>query len=253
VRVALFATCLVDLFRPTVGFAAAKLLADAGCTVEVPVQTCCGQPAYNGGARGLAQGIARQTIAALESFDYVVVPSGSCAGMIKRHYPLLLDGDPWHARAVSVAHKTFELTEFLADVLGAEHVPGRFAGRVTYHDSCSSLRDLGIKAQPRRLLQSVEGLEIRELAASDVCCGFGGAFCVKYPEISAAMADEKIADIESTGAATVVAADLGCLLHLAGRMARQGKPVRARHVAELLAGMTDGPPIGDRTPKAADR
>jgi len=252
VRVALFATCLVDLFRPTVGFAAAKLLQDAGCTVEVPTQTCCGQPAYNGGARALAQDIARQTIVAVEGYDYVVVPSGSCAGMIRRQYPLLLDGDAWHARAVAVAQKTYELTAFLADVLKVERVAGRSAGSAAYHDSCSSLRELGIKAQPRVLLERA-GVELRELSAPDVCCGFGGAFCVKYPEISAAMADEKIADIESTGAATVVAADLGCLLHLAGRMKRQGKPIRARHVAELLAGMADGPAIGDRTPKAADR
>jgi L-lactate dehydrogenase complex protein LldE len=251
VRVGLFATCLVDLFRPTVGFAAAKLLQDAGCTVAVPAQTCCGQPAYNSGARTLAQDIARQTIAALEGYDHVVVPSGSCAGMMRRHYPLLLDGDAWHGRAVALARKTHELTAFLADVLKVERVAGRPAGSAAYHDSCSSLRDLGIKAQPRALLQRA-GVDVRELAAADVCCGFGGAFCVKYPEISAAMADEKIADIESTGAAMVVAADLGCLLHLAGRMKRQGKPMRARHVAELLAGMTDGPAIGDRTP-AADR
>jgi L-lactate dehydrogenase complex protein LldE len=245
VRVALFATCLVDLFRPTVGFAAAKLLQDAGCAIDVPTQTCCGQPAYNSGARALAQDIARQTIAALEGYDYVVVPSGSCAGMIRRHYPLLLEGDPWHARAGIVAQKTHELTDFLADVLKVSQVAGRFAGAATYHDSCSILRDLGIKGQPRALLQGA-GVELREPAAPDVCCGFGGAFCIKYPEISTAMADEKIADVESTGAATLVAADLGCLLHLAGRMKRQGKPIRARHVAELLAGMADGPAIGEK-------
>lgn len=225
-RVALFATCLVDLFRPSVRRAAAKLLTDAGCTVAVARQPCCGQPAYNGGARDLARSIARQAIAALEGFDYVVVPSGSCAGMIRRHYALLLDGD---ARAAALAARTWELSVFLADVLRVKDVPGRFAGRAAYHDSCSSLRDLGVKAQPRRLLQGVRGLTLRELDAPDVCCGFGGAFCVKYPAISGAMADDKIADIAATGAETVIAADLGCLLHLARR-----SRLRALHIAEVL-------------------
>lgn len=226
-KVALLASCLVDLFRPSVRRAAVKLLEDAGCTVTVAAQPCCGQPAYNGGARRLAQDIARQTLAALEGFDHVVVPSGSCAGMIRRHYPLLLEGD---ARAGVLAARTYELTQFLADVLRVKNVSARFDGSAAYHDSCSSLRDLGVKAQPRRLLQHVAGLDLRELAAPDVCCGFGGAFCVKYPAISAAMADEKIADLAAAGANTVIAADLGCLLHLK----RRRPSLRALHVAEVL-------------------
>jgi L-lactate dehydrogenase complex protein LldE len=246
-RVGLFVTCLVDLFRPSVGFAALKLLEDAGCTVEVPdAQTCCGQPAYNSGDRRDAVAIARNVIAAFERFDYVVVPSGSCAGMIRKHYAGLFAAEPeWRKRAQAVAAKTYELVSFLADVVGVTAVSARFDGSVTYHDSCSGLRELGIRAQPRRLLKTVAGLELRELPDADVCCGFGGTFCVKYPDISNAIVAEKTANIAATGAATLLAGDLGCLMNMAGKLKREGHATQSRHVAEVLAGMSDSPAIGE--------
>ena len=245
-RIGLFVTCLVDLFRPTVGFAAIKLLEDAGCVVEVPAQTCCGQPAYNSGDRATARSLAQQVIAAFESFDYVVAPSGSCAGMIRQHYPPLFADDPdWRARAECLSAKTFELTSFLTDVLGLEQVNAGYAGTVTYHDSCSGLRELGIKTQPRRLLGTVEGLELCEMEESEGCCGFGGTFCVKYPELSNRMVSDKAAHILATGAATVLAGDLGCLLNMAGKLQRDGATIQVRHVAEVLAGLTEVPAIGE--------
>ena len=184
-RVGLFVTCLVDLMRPAVGFAAVKLLEDAGCVVEVPTQTCCGQPAYNSGDRATTRAIARQVIAAFEPYDYVVAPSGSCAGMLKTHYPDLFAGDAaWAPRVESFCAKTYELVSFLVDVLKITSVKAAFDGAVTYHDSCSGLRELGIKAQPRKLLAGVQGLELKEMHDADVCCGFGGTFCVKYSDIS---------------------------------------------------------------------
>lgn len=246
-RVGLFVTCLVDLFRPTVGFAAVKLLEDAGCIVEVPaLQTCCGQPAYNSGDRENAKAIARQVIAAFAGFDYVVVPSGSCGGMIKTHYPALFADEPSMAEeAGALAARTFELISFLADVLQITQVEARYPGVVTYHDACSGLRELGVKAQPRRLLDSVGGLALKEMATPEVCCGFGGTFCVKYPEISDKMVSDKVADIAATGADTLLCGDMGCLLNMAGKLSRLGKDVRVRHVAEVLAGMTDAaPPLG---------
>jgi L-lactate dehydrogenase complex protein LldE len=245
-RVALFVTCLVDLFRPSVGFAAVKLLEDAGCAVEVPAgQTCCGQPAYNQGDREDTVEIARKMIDVLSGYDFVVVPSGSCAGMLKKHYPELFpEGSENAARARAVAERTFELVSFLTDVLGTDKVEASLSSRVTYHDSCSGLRELGIKQQPRRLLEGVRGLELRELPGAEICCGFGGTFCVKYPAISTRMVDDKVVDIEATGAELVLAGDLGCLMNMAGRLKRRGSKVEARHVAEVLAGMMDEPPIG---------
>ncbi|EIM73172.1 hypothetical protein A33O_16969 [Nitratireductor aquibiodomus RA22] len=244
-RVGLFVTCLVDLFRPTVGFAAVKLLEEAGCIVEVPMaQTCCGQPAYNSGDREDAAAIARQTIEAFEEFDYVVAPSGSCAGMLKKHYPSLLKGTSYEGRAEAFSGRVHELVSFLVDVLGIRQVPARHEGSVTYHDSCSGLRELGIQQQPRALLSSVEGLELKEMQNSDVCCGFGGTFCVKYPDISNKIVEEKTASIEAAGAGTLLAGDLGCLMNMAGKLHRQGSRVEVRHVAEVLAGMTDKPAIG---------
>ena len=246
-RVALFVTCLVDLFRPTIGFAAVKLLEQAGCTVEVPpTQVCCGQPAYNSGDRADTSAIARQVIEAFAGYDYVVVPSGSCAGMIHEHYPALFADDPaMLARARELAQRSWELVAFLVDVRGMTTTGAEFSGTVTYHDSCSGLRELGVKAQPRRLLASVDGLKLVELPGAELCCGFGGTFCVKYPELSNRMASEKTADIAATGAGTVLAGDLGCLLNMAGKLQREGRKVAARHVAELLAGMADGPAIGE--------
>ncbi len=248
-RVALFVTCLVDLLRPSVGFAAAALLERTGCRVEVPrAQTCCGQPAYNSGDRADSKAIARQVMAAFEGYDYVVVPSGSCAAMIRHHYPALFADDPHERlRADDLAARTFELVSFLTDVRGLTAVEARFSGRATYHDSCSGLRELGIKDQPRRLLAAVEGLELTELGEAEVCCGFGGTFCVKYPEISDSMVTSKAERIEATGAGLLLAGDLGCLLNMAGKLKRRGAAVEARHVAEVLAGMTDEPAIGEAT------
>lgn len=246
-RVALFVTCLVDLFRPSVGFAAVKLLEAAGCAVEVPrAQTCCGQPGFNAGDRVAAQAIARQVIAAFETYDYVVVPSGSCGGMIKIHYPELFEADAvMLTRAQALAARTHELISFLVDVRKMTAVDARFEGHVTYHDSCSGLRELGVKAQPRRLLASVAGLSLTELADAEVCCGFGGAFCVKYPAISDRMVADKAKCVTATGADTLLAGDMGCLLNMAGKLSREGSDVRVRHVAEVLAGMADGPAIGE--------
>lgn len=242
--VGLLVTCLVDLMRPSIGFAALKLLQDAGALVLVPEQTCCGQPAYNLGDRKDAAALARQVIDRFEGVDYVVVPSGSCAGMIKRHYPDLLTDDPAYGpRAEALAAKTYELTQFLVDVLKVERVSARFAGTAAYHDSCSSLREMGVSAAPRTLLKSVAGLTLVEMKDAEVCCGFGGTFSVKFPDISTAIGDAKIRAIEASGADHLLAADLGCLLHLAGRMARFGSPIEVRHVAEVLAGMTETAPI----------
>ncbi len=246
-RVGFFVTCLVDLFRPSVGFASLKLLEDAGCLVEVPeAQTCCGQPAYNSGDRADAKAVAKGVIAAFEPYEYLVAPSGSCTGMIKKHYPELFADDPeWRARAEALAGKSHELVSFLTDVLGVKSVAARHAGTVTYHDSCSGLRELGIRRQPRQLLSSVEGLELRELPDADVCCGFGGTFCVKYPDISNAIVEHKTAAIAATEAETLLAGDLGCLMNMAGKLKREGRATKTRHVAEVLAGMTDHPAIGE--------
>jgi L-lactate dehydrogenase complex protein LldE len=246
-RVALFVTCLVDLYRPVVGFAAIKLLEQAGCTVEVPeAQTCCGQPGYNSGDHASAVKLAQQVIQVFEGYDHVVAPSGSCGGMIKTHYPEMLADDPaWAKRAETLAAKTFELTQFLRDVMKWDGIAAKFAGSTTYHDSCSSLRELKVKQQPRALLGQVDGLSFKELPDSEPCCGFGGTFCVKFPDISNKMVEAKIGNIQATGADMVLAADMGCLLNIAGKLKRAGSKVQARHVAEVLAGMTSDPAIGE--------
>ena len=246
-RVALFVTCLVDLFRPTVGFAAVKLLEDAGCTVEVPRrQTCCGQPAYNSGDRADSKAIALQVFDAFAGYDYVVAPSGSCAGMLRVHYSELFADDSENLpRARELAERSWELVSFLVDVCGMQAVVANWQRTITYHDACSGLRELGVKLQPRQLLASVAGLSIAELPGAEVCCGFGGTFCIKYPEISDKMVSDKATDIAATGVEAVLAGDLGCLLNMAGKLYRQGRHVEVRHIAEVLAGMTDGvPPIG---------
>jgi len=246
-RVGLFLTCLVDLMRPAVGFAAVKLLEDAGCIVEVPAQTCCGQPAYNSGDRATTRALAEQAIATFESYDYVVAPSGSCAGTLKTHYPELFAGDAaWIPRVERFCAKTYELLSFLVDVRNVSKIDAAFEGAVTYHDSCSGLRELGIKTQPRQLLAGVRGLELKEMHDADVCCGFGGTFCVKYPDISNTIVTKKAGHIAATGAHTLLAGDLGCLMNMAGKLQRLGAQVAVRHVAEVLAGMTDQPAIGER-------
>lgn len=244
-RVALFVTCLVDLVRPSVGFAAVKLLATAGCDVDVPTaQTCCGQPAYNSGDKATAADLARNTIKALEGYDYVVAPSGSCAGMLKKHYPALLASDPaWKTRAEAFAAKVHELMSFLVDVRGMTAVDAKLDATATYHDSCSGLRELGVKEQPRKLLASVEGLKLVEMKDCEVCCGFGGTFAVKYGDISNAIVEKKCANIAEADTDLVLAGDLGCLMNMAGKLKREGKDIAVRHVAEVLAGELDDPPI----------
>ncbi len=246
-RVGLFATCLVDLFRPTVGFAALRLLEAAGCRVDVPkLQTCCGQPAYNAGDRRGASGFARSVVEAFEGFDYVVAPSGSCAATLRKDYPALLAEDPeWAGRAERFGARCHELVEFLVDVMGVRSVDVRLPCVATYHDSCSGLRSMGVREQPRALLASVDGLELRPLPDGDSCCGFGGTFCVKYPEISNRMVEDKVDRIGETGAELLLAGDLGCLMNMAGKLRRRGARVRVRHVAEVLAGMADRPAIGE--------
>jgi L-lactate dehydrogenase complex protein LldE len=244
-RVGLFVTCLVDLMRPSVGFAAVRLIEDAGCEVVVPEQTCCGQPAFNNGDRTTARALALQVIDAFEGCDYVVAPSGSCAGTLVRHYPELFADDPnLAARAADFADRCHELVSFLTDVRGMTHVDAHFPRAVTYHDSCSGLRELGVQAQPRKLLQSVAGLTLVEMKDADVCCGFGGTFAVKYGDISDAIVGQKVQNIEASEAPVLLAGDLGCLMNMAGKLSRQGREVEVRHVAEVLAGMVQDPPIG---------
>ena len=245
-RVALLVTCLVDLFRPSVGFAAVKLLEDAGCVVEVPqTQTCCGQPAYNAGARSDAQAIARQVVATFEPYDAVVAPSGSCAGMLRRHYPDLLGDDAeWAPRATALAKRTHELMSFLVDVCDVESVIGTFGGTVAYHDSCSNLRDLGVRDQPRKLLAGLDGLDLQEAPESEACCGFGGSFSVKYGPISTDIVGRKAEALSSVKPDMILGGDLGCLLNIAGKLRRDGNEIPVRHVAEVLAGMTEDAAIG---------
>jgi L-lactate dehydrogenase complex protein LldE len=244
-EVALFVTCLVDLFRPTVAMATIRLLQQIGCEVVIPkTQTCCGQPAFNSGDQDSAQQLAQQLIAVFEKYPYVVVPSGSCAGMIKHHYPRLWAEDSaWHARATALAAKTFELSDFLLRFGGADAIDARYENSICYHDSCAGLRELGIKEQPRKLLQQVQGLQIKPLNEDERCCGFGGLFCVKNPEISSTMVQRKIDQIVASGAEAVLAGDMGCLLNIAGKLTRDNHKIKVWHLAEVLAGMASGPAL----------
>lgn len=235
----MFITCLVDLMRPEIAEATVRLLESAGCTVEVPMaQTCCGQPGYNSGDTASARDLARKFLAEFEHFDHVVLPSGSCGGMIRRHYPSMFADDPdLRVRMEAVAQRTWELTAFLHDVIGLTSLPGRFEGVVTYHDSCSGLRELGVQAQPRALLALQPGVTLVEMKDARACCGFGGTFAVKYGDISTAIVDEKIERIHASGAPCVVLGDLGCMLNIEGRLRRTGDTAtRVLHVAQVLAG-----------------
>ncbi len=244
--VGLFATCLVDLMRPEVGFASAKLIKDAGFELDVPrTQTCCGQPLYNNGDFQGTRKIGRKLIETFIGYDYVVVPSGSCAAMIKIHIPELFSeeaGDLYN-NAKAIANKTYELTEFLV-AFGGSEIAVSYLGACTYHDSCSGFRELGIHTSPRELLRRVEGLTLTECRESTACCGFGGTFCVKYPEISTQIVSEKVQNIQETGAQTVLGGDLGCLMNIAGFLSRQDSDIRVLHVAEVLAGCGDNSAIG---------
>lgn len=233
-QVALLVTCLVDIVRPDVGFSVVEVLEDAGYEVIVPErQTCCGQPNYNGGDRRGAILTARTVIDTFEGYDYVVVPSGSCGGMMGHHYPELLADDPIYAgRAKAFAAKVYELSQFLVHVADYQP-PVTNPGRVTCHDACAGLRELGVKSEPRTLLERA-GAEIVEAGRAEVCCGFGGTFCVKYPEISDAMVRHKLEDAKSTGAPCMVTGDLGCLLNMEGKLHRDGETMQVRHFVELL-------------------
>jgi len=245
--VALFVTCLVDLNRPSVAFAAIKLLEAAGCTIMVPeAQTCCGQIAYNSGDKKSTKDIAAQVIRAFKGFDYVVAPSGSCAGMIQHHYPELFKDDATMMVEVEdLSNRTYELTSFLHDVCGYKPEGISVDMSLTYHDSCSSLREMKVRDQPRQMLAEIDGLDIKEAEDRDVCCGFGGTFCLKYSEISGEMVDKKVNSIVATGADMLIAGDMGCLMNIAGRLHRRDEKMKVLHVAEVLAGMTDVPGIGE--------
>jgi L-lactate dehydrogenase complex protein LldE len=250
-RVALLVTCLVDLMRPQIGFAAVQLLERAGCIVSVPeAQTCCGQPAYNSGDRANAKKVARTVIETFAGFDYVVAPSGSCTGMVRVHFPDLFADDPvWRPKADDLAGRTYELTQFLVDVMGRKNIVSADASVTAqialYHDSCSGLRELGIKTQPRALLTAVPGLAVKDYSGSETCCGFGGTFCVKYPDVSDRIVAQRLADLAQAPGDMVLGGDLGCLMNLAGKLSREGSPLRVFHVAEVLAGETDAPAIGE--------
>lgn len=243
-RVGFFVTCIVDAMRPNIGFASLKLLKDAGCDVAVPAtQTCCGQPAYNSGDDSTTRALAKQVIEAFEEYDYLVVPSGSCASMIRSHYAeLFADMPDWQARQQAVSAKTWEILSFLTDVM--HYTPqAAYQGIATYHDSCSGLRDLGVHDQPRALLSKVAGLSMVPLDGNNECCGFGGTFCVKYPELSTAIVTDKTTKIKATEADTLLGGDMGCLMNMAGKLSREGSQMRVFHTIEVLAGMADGPGI----------
>jgi L-lactate dehydrogenase complex protein LldE len=238
-KVGLFVTCLVDLMRPSIGFAALNLLEAAGCEVVVPeTQTCCGQPGYNSGDRRSARALAEKVVAEFEEVDYVVSPSGSCAGTIRAHYPDLFRDEPaMLMKAERLAARTYELTDFLVNVAKLQEVPGRYEGSLTYHDSCAGLRELGVKVQPRALLAKVPGARLIEMAQCETCCGFGGTFSIKFGEVSAEMAEKKCRNIEASGADAVVLGDLGCMLNIEGRLRKRGdEKTRVLHIAEVLAG-----------------
>jgi len=241
-RVGLFVTCLVDLMRPSIGFAAIRLLEAGGAEVFVPpTQTCCGQPGYNSGDRAGATALAAKVIAEFEGCDYLVAPSGSCSGMIRTHYADLFRDDPaMLARSAALGAKTRELTDFLVSVLKLEQVPGRHQGNVTYHDCCAGLREMGVKQQPRALLEKMPGVKLTEMNDCETCCGFGGTFSIKFGDISARMADNKCRNIADSGADTVVLGDLGCVLNIEGRLRRRGdNTTRVLHIAEIAAGVPE--------------
>lgn len=242
-RVGLLVTCLVDVMRPEIGFSTIKLLEAAGCEVVAPEsQTCCGQPAYSAGNRDTAPALAEKFLDEFEGFDYIVIPSGSCGGMVKTHYEDVLAGHPQLLqRFAAVKPRVYELTDFLATVIKLKNLPAAqsnsFTGKITYHDSCCGLRELGVQQQPRELLTQRAGVELTEMKDARACCGFGGTFAVKYGDISAAIVDEKCENIHNTHADAVVLGDLGCMLNIEGRLRRTGDhTTRVLHVAQVLAG-----------------
>ena len=235
--VQLFITCIIDTLYPKTGEAVVHVLQKAGVQVSFPPgQTCCGQPAFNAGLRREARKMAIQTIRAFEKYPGpVIVPSGSCAAMIRHSYAELFSNDPtWQPKAIALAERTFELTEFLVDILGVTDLGASFKERIAYHSSCHLLRGLGVDRQPRALLSAVKGAELVELPETAECCGFGGVFSVEHPEISSAMLARKITNIGASGAAIVIACDAGCVTNINGGLHRQHKPQRAMHIADIL-------------------
>ena len=235
--VQLFVTCLVDTFYPATGQAIVNILRRLGQQVEFPAgQTCCGQPAYNAGLRSAARPVAEQTVRVFERAPGpVIVPSGSCAVMIKHGYPELFAGDPgWLERAQALAARTYEFSEYLVDVLGVTDVGARWPGKLTYHASCHPTLHLGLERQPRALLAAVREAELVELPAAGDCCGFGGVFSVEHPELSAELLKRKISHLEASAAPTLVVTESGCRMQIAGGLGKQGKPQRVVHLAEVL-------------------
>ncbi|MDM5226474.1 (Fe-S)-binding protein [Cytobacillus sp. NJ13] len=234
-KVSLFATCLVDMFQGNTGKAAVELLERLGCEIDFPEsQVCCGQPAYNSGYVQESKEAMKRMITAFEHAEYVVSPSGSCAYMF-HEYPHVFKGDSvWEPRAKKLAEKTYELTQFIVEVLNVDDVGAKLKGKATYHTSCHMTRLLGVKEAPMKLLKNVEGLEFEELPGKEQCCGFGGTFSVKMAQISEQMVDEKVGHIEETEAEFLIGADAGCLMNIGGRIGRQGKPIRVMHIAEVL-------------------
>lgn len=234
-KVSLFVTCLIDIFQTDVGMDTVELLERLGCEVEFPEkQTCCGQPAYNSGYVDKAKDSMKHMIRVFEQADYVVTPSGSCATMLKEYPHILKDETEWEARAQALANKTYELTQFIVEVLGIEDVGAKLKGTATYHTSCHMTRLLGVKEAPLKLLSHVEGLEMKPLPHNYNCCGFGGTFSVKMTLISEQMVDEKVQSVEEAGADILIGADCGCLMNIGGRIDRKGKPIKVMHIASVL-------------------
>lgn len=236
--VTLFIQCLVDGMYPEVGEAVVRLFENLNIPVDIPIdQTCCGQPAFNSGYRREALIAARRFIEIFEGARVIVCPSGSCVDMVKHQYPFLFKDDPaWQKRALAVSRKIFELTEYIVDVLKIEDVGASFEGRVTYHDSCHLLRNLGVADQPRKLIAKVRGLKLIEMENAQKCCGFGGLFSVKFPDISTAILEEKTANIIAAGADAVVGCDISCLMNIEGMLKRKNVSIKTLHIAQLLAG-----------------
>lgn len=235
-RAALFVTCLTDLFFPAVAESTVHLLRRAGVQVEFPAaQTCCGQPAFNSGFRAEARALADHFVRTFQGYEYIVTPSGSCASMVRLYYPeLYADDPPQQARVQDLTRRVFEFSEFMVNVLGVEDVGAAVAARATYHPPCHMTRELGIAAEPRRMLMAVRGLELVEMERADLCCGFGGSFAVRLPAVSVAMGDEKLEKAAQTGADLLVSCDGGCLMHMGGRLQRLGMKLRPVHLAQLL-------------------
>ena len=236
--VTLFIQCLVDSIYPEVGEAMVAVFQRLGIAMQCPVdQTCCGQPAFNAGYRSEARTAARRFIKIFENAETIVCPSGSCVHMVRHYYPELFKSEPeWLARAQSVTEKTFEFSEYLVDHLGVEDLGAVYNGKITYHDSCHPLRGLGIQKQPRKLISNVKDAEFVEMKNSDICCGFGGAFSVKYPEISTAILEDKVKNIIDSRADVVVGVDMSCLMNIQGLLSRKKSAVKIMHIAQLLAG-----------------